>query len=218
MRHRPDTDDVLPWLDATADDPQHGLAALTARVLAGRMSEALPLVAWPLLEGIRRAAATVPSRVLEQLDVDLGAWERRFSLNHLRGPISVAAQSWLVQDLHCLADLHNHAGDGAGSSWSQRGHAAEAALHARLWDGATYHDLDDEGRPKPLIACDAWQPLLLLDTPPERVALLVERAVDGIPAAALTDPAGARLALIGLRRHGRLELASQLAARIFPQT
>jgi hypothetical protein len=203
MRHRPDPADVLPWLDAPPDHPQHGLAALAARILAGDMAGSLPLVAWPLIEAVRRASVAVPPGLLARLDADLDAWERRHALAVGRGPVSVAAQAWLVQDLHCLADLHHIAGDADGASWSRRGHAAESALHAGLWGGAGYHDRDADGRPVPASLCDALMPLLLLDTPPERVATLDAQARAGLAGASAGDPAGVRLARIGLGRHGR---------------
>lgn len=203
----PDPVLALRRFAAIAFDPVAGVRALIADLDAA----AVPLLAWPLLQALRRADAPVPSGVLPALDLWLDDWDTRHGLAGGPRAATVAAQAWLVQDLHCLADLHHRAGDGDGPDWSERGHRAEAALHAVLWHSDGYRDRDVAATTDPLAAL---MPLLLLDTPPERVARLVTAAVaapvaDGSPGTV----ALAWLAAVGLRRHGRVDEAARLAAR-----
>ncbi|TVR16892.1 MAG: hypothetical protein EA401_00885 [Planctomycetota bacterium] len=169
---------------------------------ADGMAERIPLLAWPLLEARRRSPQGVSAAVFQRLGALLDAWELRFGLcGDVTGPVSVAAQTWLVQDLHCLADLHNHFGDGNGGAWSRRGHLAETALHATLWTGTTYADRTSQGQLQLPTAADQAMPLLLLDTPVDRVATLapLARRVLAEPAC----PSHHTLLLTeGMRRHG----------------
>lgn len=200
MRLRPDPAVAVAALEAIARNPAAAWDALAGAAAVGGLDEHWPLVAWPLIEA-QRAAGVVPgAALLARLDRGLDAWDRRFGIATARpAACSVAAQAWLVQDLHCLADLHNHAGDGQGAAWSRRGHEAEAALHRELWDGTAYRDRDDAGRLVPADPGDACQPLLLLDTPPGRVAVIAPLAE---AQTALGGPL-ARLVAIGLARHHR---------------
>ncbi|MFM2091112.1 MAG: hypothetical protein RLZZ127_1601 [Planctomycetota bacterium] len=198
MRFRPDPAAAVAALEAIARHPAAAWDALSAA--AGGPDAPWPLVAWPLIEAQRAAGVLPGAALLERLDRDLDAWDRRFGIaTAAPAACSVAAQAWLVQDLHCLADLHNHAGDGRGAAWSRRGHAAEAALHRDLWTGTAYADRDDAGRLVAADPGDACQPLLLLDTPPDRVAAIAS----GAAAVAAGGGPLARLAAIGLARHRR---------------
>lgn len=196
MLIRPDPDRACTALDAIAADPGSAWQAWSERAAQGAMADVWPLVAWVLIEAQRAAGARPSPGLLARLDADLDAWDRRFGIATARpANCSVAAQAWLVQDLHCLADLHNHVGDGRGASWSRRGHEAEGALHRELWDGSAYRDRMDGRLVAPHDPADALQPLLLLDTPSDRVERM----------AAAPVPAGAcgRLAAIGRARHRR---------------
>ncbi len=196
MHMRPDPAQPCAALDAIAADPVAAWSAWSARAADGALAGMWPLVAWVLIEAQRAAGVPPPPELLARLDADLDAWDRRFGIATARpGTCSVAAQAWLVQDLHCLADLHNHAGDGRGAAWSRRGHEAESALHRELWDGCSYRDRSSSGLVAPADPADALQPLLLLDTPRERVA--------GMAAVAIPAGASGRLAAIGLARHRR---------------
>jgi hypothetical protein len=195
MRPCPDPAPAVAALEAIARNPVAAWDTLAGAAAVGGLDEH-----WPLIEAQRAAGVLPGAALLARLDRDLDAWDRRFAIATARpAACAVAAQAWLVQDLHCLADLHNHAGDGQGAAWSRRGHEAEGALHRELWDGTAYRDRDDAGHLVAAGAGEACQPLLLLDTPAERVAAIAPLAT---AQAALGGPL-ARLVAIGLARHRR---------------
>lgn len=217
MRHRPDPDAALRRFARIAGDPRAELDALLAllRRDATGVAREIPLVAWPLIEAARRAGVGPPAEALAPLGRALDAWERRFGLAEAAGGrVSVAAQAWLVQDLHCLADLHHLAGATGGEAWSARGHRAEDALHRALWDErrAAYADRAADGALVATDDGDALAPLLLLDTPAARVAALCDRL--DVPALVRGSAPMGWIAIVGLRRHGRAGAAAELAAAI----
>jgi hypothetical protein len=200
-------DRLLGWWGA-ADAAPAIIAAIRSRDLP-----VLPVLAWMLLDGVRRGCpdAGVDTDVLAHLGLILDRWELRHGLLDAATPAGTLAQVLHVQELHCLADLCVHVGQQwASGPWSRRGHRMEAAVHARLWDGRNYHAPGDG-------PADGLTVPLLLDTPADRVDRIAAVALDTCRAAwASGCPAAVvRLVSEGLRRHRRHEaVAVELMARL----
>ena len=119
------------------------------------------------------------------------------------------------------------------AEWDTRAAAMHNAIHTLLWDDESgfYYDRDFDGRLSPVMAVTGFLPLLLDDTPDDRVARLIDHLKDPatfntafpLPSVAANDPRwstdmwrGATwinlnyLVIQGLRQHGRAAEADWL--------
>lgn len=192
------------------DEIESALTEPTAQI-----ASTVPALVWPLLEAFRRSGRTnARPTVLDTLGNLLTKWGDRYGLLADSQVIAdVSGQCLFIQDLHCLADLHTRTGSGvAAPPWSKFGHQVEEALHRRYWTGEGYL-IPTDRIPSPPAA--NLMPLLLLDTPPDRVAVLARRALDFCEqSVAAGDTIFPWLVAIGLQRHGLNDVAAKVTARV----
>jgi neutral trehalase len=142
---------------------------------------------------------------------------------------------YAAHDMRYLSHIAAELGQAAqAKAWRARAVEMAARVHRHLWDEAQgfYFDLDSRGELSPVWAVSGFWPLLLDDIPSERISRLV-RALQNpatfntafpVPSVAVCDPAwstdmwrGATwvntnyLVILGLRRHGRREVARWLS-------
>lgn len=211
---RPDPTPLLAWFARMTADPVVVINEIEAGLAEHRWHDRAPLIGWPWLEALRRADKQTTANLLTQLGILLDGWESAWGLGDASSHSAcAAAQAWLVQDLHCLADLHSHIGGSDAAVWSQRGHRAEERLHTQLWSSSlgTYCDRDAGGNLHPTASGDDWSVLLLLDTPPARVESLAKSCLAGLRDSRI--PWSTRwLGCLGLHRHGRGAAARPIVA------
>jgi glycogen debranching enzyme len=142
---------------------------------------------------------------------------------------------YAAQDMRCLSYMAAELGQAAqAKAWRARAGELAARVHRDLWDEAQgfYFDRDSRGELSPVRAVSGFLPLLLDGVPRSRVSRLVRALQDPatfntafpVPSVAVNDPSwstdmwrGATwantnyLVILGLRKHGRREVARWLS-------
>jgi len=112
---------------------------------------------------------------------------------------AVDFSTFQARDMACVAQLWRALGEPERAAvWDERAAAMRNAIHALLWDDNSgfYYDRDFDGCLSPVMAVTGFLPLLLEDTPADRVDRLVGHLKDPdtfntafpIPSVAVNDP------------------------------
>jgi hypothetical protein len=127
-----------------------------------------------------------------------------------------------AQEMHCIGDIAaelGHADD--ARYWHEKAVYTSLKIHELLWDEADgfYYDRHMDGSVSRVPSVAGLMPLLLDNTPPQRVDRLVARLREpGAFNTASTAYAPMNyLLILGLRRHGREADAARLRARTIEQ-